>query len=223
MNNLKPAFLILAILTPFLFLSACAVHHGPVYEKDGKTYGRVQGIFCSKWNDFYARGLTYVEGGFWQDAVRDMKESVRQRDGDQRRARTYGLHFTDYFPRRELGIAYFNLNNYPEAISQLEKSLKQTPSARAKYYLNKARRQSINESGGDTQLPQIAVTFPPPQYVTNAFSLDLAAAVSDDTFLEGIALNSTFKPLELSARRIALSESIALKPGKNNITLQARD
>ncbi|MCP4716401.1 MAG: hypothetical protein GY868_14875 [Deltaproteobacteria bacterium] len=152
-----------------------------------------------------------------------MKESVRQRDGDQRRARTYGLHFTDYFPRRELGIAYYNLNNYPEAISQLEMSLEQTPSARAKYYLNKARRQSINESGSDTQLPQISVTFPPPQYVTNAFSLDLEAAVSDDTFLEGVALNSTFKPLELSARRIALSESIALKPGKNNITLQARD
>jgi len=40
-------------------------------------------------------------------AISDFQAAIRQREKDQRRARTCGMHFIDYFPHQELGIVYF--------------------------------------------------------------------------------------------------------------------
>ncbi|MBW1855049.1 MAG: tetratricopeptide repeat protein, partial [Deltaproteobacteria bacterium] len=122
------------ILLSFIcsFLTGCAVEKGNVYEKDGRLYGTTDGLFKAKWDDYYHRGgHSYGEGGFWEDASADFRKALQKRGRDQRRARTYGMHFIDYFPNRELGIAYFNLGKFKEAMQLLEASLASVESARA--------------------------------------------------------------------------------------------
>src|SRR5437763_1903589 len=99
----RTPLLIITLLAWALFFG-CAVKEGRLYEKDGRQYGKPDGLFMEQWNDYYLRGISYSDGGFWSDAAADFQEALKQRDRDQRRARTYGLHFIDYFPNRELGI-----------------------------------------------------------------------------------------------------------------------
>ena len=205
------------------FLTGCAVEKGKVYEKDGKLYGKTDGLFKAKWDDYYLRGLSYGEGGFWEDAASDFMVAIQRRSGDQRRARTYGLHFINYFPNRELGIAYFNLAKFKEAIQALEASLANVESARAKFYLNKARRAWLNETRLDTIPPAVSVQFPPPIYRTNDFSISVRGTANDDFFISNIIFNGRSSELELSRKEVSFREEFSLHHGKNVITLQSED
>ena len=201
----------------------CAVKEGKVYKKDGKAYGKSAGLFKEQWNDYYLRGLSYNEGGYWNDAIIDFQEALHQREKDQRRARTYGLHFVDYFPNRELGIAYFNIGQYTEAIQALEASLKEFPTARAKYYINKARRQWLKETRQDAENPTIAVQFPPGVYSTNKFSILIKGRATDNFYVSSLIFNGTASPLELAQKETSFEEEVPLHYGENIITLQATD
>lgn len=206
-----------------MLLSACAVKKGNVYTKDGKVYGKGEGVFKEKWKDYYIRGLSYSEGGYWDDAIADFTEAIKQRDKDQRCARTYGVHFIDYFPNRELGVAYFNQGRYTAAIKALEASLASTPTARAKFYLNKARQQWLKDARLDSTPPVVTVIFPPPVYLSRDFSIRIKGAVSDNFFVSGLAFNDRESSLELAQQNISFDEEVPLHPGKNHITVQARD
>ncbi len=204
-------------------LPGCAVEKGKVYEKDGKLYGKPEGLFKSQWNDYYQRGVSYSEGEFWEDAAADFSTAVQKRKDDQRRARTYGMHFIDYFPNRELGIAYFNLGKYQQAIQALETSLKAVESARAKFYLNRARSAWLNQTRLDTLPPAITVTYPPAGYRTNGLSIAVNGTARDDFFISNISFNGKPTRLELSRQEVAFSEEFPLQEGKNVITLQSED
>lgn len=213
------------ILLSFIcsFLNGCAVEKGKVYEKDGRLYGETEGLFKAKWEDYYLRGLSYSEGGFWEDAASDFMVAMQKRGSDQRRARTYGMHFIDYFPNRELGIAYFNLGKFKEAIELLETSLANVETARAKFYLNRARKAWLKETRLDTTPPAIKVQFPPPVYKTNGFSISVEGTARDDFFISHIVFNGKSSRLELSQREVPFKEEFLLHHGKNVITLQSED
>ena len=69
MNHNKLCIVYIIILSLLLIVVPnCAVEKGKVYEKNGKVYGKHEGIFTSKWYNYYLRGLSYSEGGFWEDA-----------------------------------------------------------------------------------------------------------------------------------------------------------
>jgi len=92
--------------------------------KDGKEYGKVSGAFFRhRWWNYYERGLSFAEGEFFPEAVSDLEEAIQQRTRDQRMARTYGMHFMDYFPHRELGIVYYETGDFEGAKRELEVSL----------------------------------------------------------------------------------------------------
>lgn len=226
-NNLRQdsCFILPLILlcTMWICLISCAVEKGKVYEKDGKLYGKHDGLFKGKWYNYYLRGLSYNEGGFWEDAAADFMEATKKRDKDQRRSRTYGVHFIDYFPNRELGIASFNLGNFKEAIQFLEASLESVESARAKFYLNRARKSWLNETGLDAIGPAISVEFPPPVYRTNDFVISVQGTAQDDFFISNIILNGKSSKLDLSKRRVSFKKEIPLDHGRNFITLQSED
>ncbi|MBM3225694.1 MAG: hypothetical protein FJZ47_18105, partial [Candidatus Tectomicrobia bacterium] len=77
-----------------LVLLGCAVEQGTVQIKGGKPYGVTSSdVWRGRWWNYYERGVSYAEGEFWDEAIRDLQEALKQRDSDQRRARTYGLHF----------------------------------------------------------------------------------------------------------------------------------
>ena len=52
-------------------------------------------------------GSPMLKGRYFDQAAGDLNAALEQRGRDQRMARTYGMHFVDYFPHRELGIIYF--------------------------------------------------------------------------------------------------------------------
>jgi tetratricopeptide (TPR) repeat protein len=215
--------LLIIMLLAWSITMGCAVKEGKLYKKDGRLYGKPVGLFVEQWNDYYLRGLSYSEGGYWDDAAADFIESLRGRDKDQRRARTYGLHFIDYFPNRELGIAYFYKGDYEKAIQALETSLASAESARAKFYLNKARQSWLRQTQLDTVAPALLVQFPPPGYITNTFSVRIKGAARDNFFVSSIIINNKPSGLELSQKDVTFEEEVSLHPGENIITLQARD
>jgi len=216
-------FLSIVLSVAGYLLAGCAVEKGKVYEKDGKLYGKTDGLFKAKWDDYYLRGLSYGEGSFWGDAAADFMVAIQKRSEDQRRARTYGMHFIDYFPNRELGIAYFNLGKFMQAMQALEASLESVESARAKFYLDKARRAWLNETRLDTIPPALTVQFPPPVYRTNDFSISVQGTAHDDFFISNIIFNGRSSKLELSRKEVSFKEEFSLHHGKNVITLQSED
>ncbi len=124
-------------------------------EKDGEIYGKI-GRFRHRWWHYYKRALSYMEGGFWDEAEKDLKKAIHQRGEDQWDARTYGMHFIDYFPNRELGIIHYYqaknaydqtknkeernlaIDKIKDARDELKRSLKQAPNAKALFYLKLA-------------------------------------------------------------------------------------
>jgi hypothetical protein len=195
-----------------------------VYVKDGKRYGVTASyIWRERWWNYYERGLSYADGEFWDDAIADLQQAVQQRGEDQRRARTYGLHFIDYFPHRELGIVYYHLQRYPDAIHELETSLRSTATAKAKFYLNKARQRQIEQTQSDTAAPRIAVHSPSDGLLTNRFTVLVEGQVTDDTYVSAIAINGAKQFMELATPRQTFQQQLPLQDGANTIDIVAVD
>ncbi len=88
-----------------------------------------------EWFKVYGEGLKAMKRGNYEQAARRFKEAIKGNPTDKRKVRTYGLHFIEYFPHRELGICLYNLGNTTAAQRELKKSLQDEPSARANEYL----------------------------------------------------------------------------------------
>jgi len=126
MNTFLMKYAVLVLLAcVFLFpIGGCAGHHPlPYYVKDGKEYGKVTGNFTNNWWNFYERGISYADGELYVEALADLTRAVGMKDKDQRMARTYVMHFVDYFPHRELGVIYYQTGNLQAAKTELELSL----------------------------------------------------------------------------------------------------
>jgi len=155
----------------------------PPQMKDGILYGVTDSLFTHRWWNYYERALSFADGEFWEYAEADLREAIRQREHDQWRARTYGFHFIDYFPHRELGIVLYqqandklregkqeeSIQKLKEAIKELKISLYQGPltyidkkdfryrvkSEKALLYLNKARVALVEKEFPDKIPTQI--------------------------------------------------------------------
>jgi len=106
------------------------------------------GPFRDKWWHYYKRAGFFSENSCWEKAEENLRAAIRRRNKDQWDARSYGMHFLDYFPNRELGIANYYLakkleneadgkplteaqeknlkENYENAVKKQELSLSQT-------------------------------------------------------------------------------------------------
>jgi len=122
-----------------------------------------------------------------------------------------------------LGIAYFYKGDYEKAIKALETSLAAAESARAKFYLNKARQSWLRKMQLDTIAPALSVQFPPPRYITNKFSITIKGTARDNFFVSSLIINNKPSDLELSKKDVTFEEEVTLQPGENILTLQARD
>jgi tetratricopeptide (TPR) repeat protein len=215
--------ILLIFVINFNFLSCTDSSSKKKYTKDGKEYGVTRGLFRAKWWNFYERGNSFSEGGFWEDAVTDFKKAISQRDKDQRRSRTYGFHFVDYFPHRDLGVAYYHLGKYEDAKVELEMSLSSVDTAKAKFYLNKVRKALIEKAKTDTAPPDINVSSISGGEITNNFRLNLEGEVEDDSFAHKVAINDEQLFIELSAKKIPFSKEIKLNKGLNEIKIKTSD
>ena len=213
-------------LAVIIVLAILGCESGPVRKPesaDGKVYGTTSGTFRGRWWNYYERGVSYGDGRFWQQAEADLREALSQRSEDQRRARTYGMHFIDYFPHRELGVVLYHEERYAEAIVELEASLKSEKSAKAEYYLDWARKSRILQDKTDVRPPEIEVESPLPDLLTNAFSTTVTGMVRDESYVKSINVNDNPVRIDLAAKEVPFTVEMPLEPGENIIRIEAAD
>lgn len=149
---------ILAVLALGVILGGCAGEQSARKGDDGETYGTTKGNFRSTWWGYAERGSSYLAGKFYAEAKTDLEKALEGRSEDSWRARTYGLHFVEYFPNRELGIVEFHLGNLDAAEVALNNSLASVDTERAHYYLDLVRKDKIAKGTvSDSTEPEIAM------------------------------------------------------------------
>src|SRR3990167_5374847 len=182
-------------------------------------------LYRGKWWNHYVRGRWYADGGYYDEAIQDFKKSISLRSGDERSARSYGLHFWEYFAHRELGIVYYNQEKYEEAKKELETSLSTADSARTKFYLNKSNEAILKITKSDQEPPQIKISSHADGEFVNTPIINLKGVVSDDCCANcnNILIQGKKLFIELAEKNINFSEDVPLQPGENVITLEASD
>lgn len=213
--------LLLPLITLLLFLSGCGT-----YYIDANLPRQPR--FHNWWN-FYELGTEFLKEGKVREARLYFEICLGIRRGakfgfdrDMWRARTYGLHFIEgFFPNRELGVCLYQLGETGKAVSFLEKSLSQTPSGRAKFYINRARKELL---AGKVVAPP-AIEFDAKSRVvwTRQRSRRLSGISAGNAFVRDISINGTARFIELAEKRKPFEESIALREGPNTVSVEARD
>ena len=182
-------------------------------------------LYRGKWWNYYVRGRWYADGGYYNEAIQDFKRSVSLRSRDERSARSYGLHFWEYFAHRELGIVYYNQEKYEEAKKELEASLSTADSARTKFYLNKCNEAILKITKSDQEPPQIKISSHADGEFVNIPIITLKGVVSDDCCANSnnILIQGKKLFIELAEKNINFSEDVSLRPGENVICMEASD
>jgi tetratricopeptide (TPR) repeat protein/TolB-like protein len=213
---------IVLLVSALSALCYCAAQTpAPFYLKDGKEYGKVGGAFRHRWWNYYERGLSYADGGFYDEALSDFREAISQRDEDQRRARTYGMHFIDYFPHRELGVVFYRLGDLPEAERELELSLSQFPSAKARFYLDRVRKALIEQKAPEVTAPRLILDLTGDEVWTREDPVVLSGTAEDEQYVAGVKIGAVPIFMEGSEKRVSFRESLALSQGRHFIEIEA--
>lgn len=211
------------VLALFLLGGCTTPSEAPVFTKGGKTYGTVEGTFRHRWWNYYERALSYADGEFYDYAVSDLQKALQGRDKDQRRARTYGMHFMDYFPHRELGVVYYFTGKLEAARGELEHSLKQHPSAKAQYYLDRVRKALIEKAGRVTPPPTIVMDSEQQEFWTREDSVTISGTVKDEAYVSGITIHGSPVFLEGTRKRVSFERSLSLSQGRHAVRVEARN
>lgn len=223
-NRFKAAWIRIACFALVLITACVSKDEAGRYVQDGVRYGVTEGRFRGRWWNYYERGRSFLEGGFYAEAEEDLRAALTGRNRDSLWPRTYGLHFVpEYFPNRELGIAYFHQEQIEESAAALEKSLSQQHSARAAFYLGEARRKLIEARGGDALAPAIEITAPHGDLPVGAMRARVEGVVRDDAFVAAIRVGGRPVDIAVSAPEVVFAKEIALRPGQNEIPISATD
>ncbi len=176
-----------------------------------------------KWWNYYSRACWLADGGFYNDAVLDLQKAIKVRSMDQRAARSYGMHFWEYFAHRELGVCYYNLGKFDEAVNELEASLQTVDSAKAKFYLNKSRLALLTQNGLDKNAPVIKVASYKDGDFVNSEDISLKGTINDDYFSNAVWVNNRKLFIELAEKDLDFDRKLKLEPGENTISIKAMD
>jgi len=86
---------------------------------------------------YYDNGLKYMQQRQWERAISEFKSAMSLSFEDSKKKRTYGTRFIKYFPHRELGVCYYNLEEYDNAMGELQLSYAYKKSKRCQEYIDK--------------------------------------------------------------------------------------
>jgi len=104
-----------------------------------------------KFYNYYDKGLKYMEKQDWLRAAEEFKSAISLEFEDAKRKRTYGTRFIQYFPHRELGIAYYQLEEFDKSMGELQLSLAYKFSKRAKEYVDKLSYDGVSVLQAETK------------------------------------------------------------------------
>ncbi len=232
------------ILTAILavLLTACAVTPNPVCVKENRVYCNPSGNFTGRWYDYYERAMSCMEGECYDAALADLNETLKLRTEDQRMARTFGMHFSDYFPHREKGLIYFNKADYEAAEKELELSIKQYPSDKAYFYLDKVRVRLMEQKQSAVSVPRLfvnvgsevrgqrsGVKYPEPRTPnpeplwTKDDPVVISGTAEDEQYVSEILVKGKRVFLENSSQKIQFREQLNLGQGRHEVEIIARN
>jgi len=225
---MKYCIICLYIQIVLFMLTGCTNRLTDTCVKDGKVYCITdEWIFSENWYSCYLRGISCTQGGCWENARDEFLRAATKREQDGRWVRTYGMHrLPEYFPNRELGIAYYHLHDLDNALKYLTISLEQCESAKAKFYMNKVRKETLLLTQEDQRSPELFLDFYPETIVTT--KLLLSGLARDDTFVADILIKVNDEEflslMELSQPQLKIfQKKILLKPGINDISIRVVD
>ncbi len=117
-----------------------------------------------KWYKVYSAGIAAMAQKDWQTAITRFSAALEQRKYDAGKTRAAGAMFIEYYPNREIGICYYHLGNHERARQFLRLSMQQSPSPRAREFLER-----INGGGEPAPSPKMSEPVPElPKSVDNA-------------------------------------------------------
>jgi tetratricopeptide (TPR) repeat protein len=180
-------------------------------------------VWRGTWWDFYERGLEYAEKSAWTSAVQDFREARKQRDKEDRKARTYGVDFIEYFPVRELGVALYQEGQYKAAVEALEKSLAGFPTAKAAYYYNLARAALLRQAAADTRPPRIKIDAPADGFLTSALAMEVRGTAESRNQIAVVEVNGEPELIDAATPSRPFQQVAELAPGANLIQVRAKD
>ena len=96
-----------------------------------------------QWYEYYQQGLKAMDNSNWEVARNNFESALKFKNIDSKKQRV-GTMFINYYPNRELGVAYFNLGDYTRAMNHLKMSYAQCPTTRAQEYINLIDRAQPN-------------------------------------------------------------------------------
>ncbi len=203
--------------------AGCATESVAYRERDGVRYGVTRGVFRGRWWSYYERGASYLAGQFHEEAQADFERALQGYTRDTWRARTYGLHFVEYFPNRELGVVYYQTGNLELAEQFLRRSLDAVDTERAHYYLDLVTRARIQDGTvQDTVAPAVSVDTPMGALVaTREMQLEITA--QDDVGVNRVTVNGRPLYQRGSPGQLAFSEEVILTEGAQTLQLEALD
>jgi len=181
------------------------------------------GTFRGKWWNYYDRGLERSDSSDHEKAVEDIKKAISMRSKDQRMARTYGMHFIDYFPHRELGVIYLTRGEVEPAIRELEESIRGEETAKAVFYLNKARKAQLQQKGARIKPPVLTVEMPAPGQPVKSLSVRIRGRASGEGLVSRITVNGEPYRFELAGQDIAFDKEVQVSDGENRISISCED
>ena len=216
------SLLFLPFLLAFSILFGCANQSDhAAYTRDGKEFGQVRGTFRDKWWNYYERGVSYADGRFFEEAARDLNLAIEKRQKDQRMARTYGMHFLDYFPHRELGVVYYQTGNLQAAREELTLSLNQYPTAKARFYLDRVRKGLMEKEGGKIEAPILTIDLPEEEIWTRKDPVVISGIARDEKFISTVTVKGASLFMEGAKTEVSFSQPLELDEGKHQIEVRA--
>jgi len=90
-----------------------------------------------KFYTYYDKGIKFMEKGEWERAIEELKSAISLEFEDAKRKRTYGTRFIKYYPHRDIGICYYNLGDFNDAMGELQLSYAYKKEKKTKEYIDK--------------------------------------------------------------------------------------
>jgi len=209
------------VLISSIAVSGCATDTDPIDTENGSIFGKVRGTFRNRWWNYYERGLSFAEGRYYTEAISDLEEAIRQRGKDQRMARTYGMHFIDYFPHRELGIILYETQDLTAAEQELQSSLAHFPSAKAHFYMDRLRVALTEKRGRAIAPPELTLHMAQDDLWTAMDPVIISGVAEDSNYISRITIMGEPLFFEESRKRISFERPLSLPQGEHVIEIQA--
>jgi TolB-like protein len=126
----------------------------------------------AKFYNYYSDGVDFAEKKDWLRAIQEFRSAISYEFEDAARKRTYGTHFIEYYPHREIGICHYFLGENANAKKELELSVAYESNERANEFLELLRNK-VPPSVALTREPKVPVVEeekdePPPPPVERA-------------------------------------------------------